>query len=104
MLNPYSNPKIEQEKVFALQISSSSEKIIITNDAAGDALKFKNEITLNVQIFLNGEYKSNLVIKENFMYDNNSNTFELKTYENEIKNNLTETAVNKLLFRLVNNL
>jgi hypothetical protein len=104
MLNPYNNPKIKEEKSFALKISSSSEKIITTNDAAGDAVKFKNEIILNVQIFLNEKYESNLVIKEDFIYDNNSNTFELKTYENEIKNNLTEAAVEKIIFKLVNNL
>ena len=104
ILNPYKNPKIEQEKNFALNISSSSEKIITTKDAAGDAVKFKNEITVNVQVFLNGEFKSNFVIKEDFTYDNNSNTSELRTYENRIKNNLAETIVDKILFKLVNNL
>jgi hypothetical protein len=104
MLNPYNNPKIEEEKDFELKISSNSEKIITVKDTSGDATKFKNEITVNVQVFLNGEYKSNLVIKEDFVYDNNSNTFELKTYENEIKNNLAEAVINKLLFKLVNNL
>ena len=104
MLNPYKNPKIEEKKNFALNISSSSEKIITTKDAAGDAVKFKNEITVNVQVFLNGEFKSNFVIKEDFIYDNNSNTSELRTYENEIKNNLAEGAVDKMLFKLINNL
>ena len=104
MLNPYNNPKIKKEKDFELKISSSSEKIITTKDTSGDATKFKNEITVNVQVFLNGKYKSNLVIKEEFIYDNNSNTFELKTYENEIKNNLAEAVVDKILFKLVNNL
>ena len=64
MLNPYKNPKIKEEKNFALNISSSSGKIITTKDAAGDAVKFKNEITLDVQVFLNGKFKSNFVIKE----------------------------------------
>ena len=104
MLNPYNNPKIKEEKDFGLKISSSSEKIITLKDAAGDATKFKNEITVSVQVFLNGEYKSKLVIKEDFIYDNNSNTFVLKTYENEIKNNLAEAVVDKILFKLVNNL
>ena len=104
MLNPYNNPKIKEEKDFELKISSSSEKIITTKDTSGDATKFKNEITVNVQVFLNGKYKSNLVIKEDFIYDNNSNTFELKTYENEIKNNLAEAVVDKILFKLANNL
>ena len=104
LLNPYKNPKIKEDKNFVLNISSDSEKIITTKDAAGDAVKFKNEITVNVQVFLNKEFKSNFVIKEDFTYDNNSNTSELRTYENQIKNNLTETIVDKILFKLVNNL
>jgi len=104
LLNPYTNPKIEEEKKFILNISSSSEKIITTKDAAGDAVKFKNEITVRVQVILDGKNASNLVIIEDFIYDNNSDTFELRTYENQIKNNLAEAAVNKILFTLVNNL
>ena len=102
ILNPYNNPKIKKEKDFLLKISSSSEKIITTKDASGDATKFKNEITVNVKVFLNGENKSNLVIKENFIYDNSSNTSELRTYENQIKTNLVYAAVDKILFKLVN--
>ena len=104
LLNPYSNPKIAEEKNLVLNISSSSEKIITTKDAAGDAVKFKNEITVKVQVFLDGKNMSNLVIIEDFEYDNNSNTSELRTYENQIKNNLAEAAVDKILFRLANNL
>ena len=104
LLNSYNNPKIEEEKNFVLNISSSSEKIIMTKDAAGDAIKFKNEIIVKVQVFLDGKNTSNLVIIENFIYDNNSDTFALRTYESEIKDNLTETAVDKLLFKLANNL
>ena len=104
LLNPYTNPKIEEEKKFILNISSNSEKIITTKDAAGDAVKFKNEITVKVQALLNGKNATNLVIIEDFIYDNNSDTFELRTYENQIKNNLAEAAVNKILFKLVNNL
>ena len=104
LLNPYTNPKIEEEKNFVLNISSSSEKIITTKDAAGDAVKFKNEITVNVQVFLNGEFKSNFVIKEDFIYDNNSDTFELRSYENQIKKKLAEAAVKKILFKLINSL
>ena len=104
LLNPYTNPKIEEEKKFILNISSSSEKIITTKNAAGDAVKFKNEITVKVQALLNGKNATNLVIIEDFIYDNNPDTFELRTYENQIKNNLAEAAVNKILFKLVNNL
>ena len=104
LLNPYNNPKSEKEKNFMLNVSSSSEKIITTKNAAGDAVKFKNEITVKVQALLDGKNATNLVIIEDFIYDNNPDTFELRTYENQIKNNLAEAAVNKILFKLVNNL
>ena len=104
LLNPYTNPKIKEEKNFVLNISSSSEKIIITKDAAGNAVKFKNEITVKVQVLSDEGNTKNLVIIEDFIYDNNSDTFELRSYENQIKNNLAEAAVNKILFKLVNNL
>ena len=103
LLSPYTNPKIKEEKNFVLNISSSSEKIITTKDATGDAVKFKNEITVKVQILLDDK-TTNLVIIEDFIYDNNSDTFELRSYENQIKNDLAEAAVNKILFKLVNNL
>tara|TARA_B110000027_G_scaffold115390_1_gene125548 strand:+ start:281 stop:751 length:471 start_codon:yes stop_codon:yes gene_type:complete len=99
-LNRYSNPNIEEGKSFALDISSSSEKIITTKDAAGDAVKFKNEIKVKVQVFMNGQYKSNFDITETFIYDNNSNTSELRAYENQIKNNLAGSVVDKIVNKL----
>ena len=99
-LNRYSNPNIEEGKSFALNISSSSEKIITTKDAAGDAVKFKNEIKVKVQVFMNGQYKSNFDITETFIYDNNSNTSELRAYENQIKNNLAGSVVDKIVNKL----
>jgi len=39
---------------------------------------------------------------ESFNYDNNSDKFNLKRYEREIKNNLTETISEKLIFKLSN--
>tara|TARA_B110000285_G_C14695934_1_gene411212 strand:- start:104 stop:574 length:471 start_codon:yes stop_codon:yes gene_type:complete len=101
ILNRYINPKIVKEKSFSLKISSNSEKIITAKDATGDATQFKNEITLNVQVSENAEYKSKFKITESFIYNNISDTIELRDYENQIKNNLAEAAVNKILFELV---
>ena len=87
-------------KIFELKISSESEKITTTKDAAGNATKFKNEITINVQVSMGGTLKTSFSVTENFIYNNNSNTSELRTYENQIKNNLTEAAVDKIVFKL----
>jgi len=102
ILNNYRNPSItiEEGKDFELKISSESEKITTTKDASGNATKFKNEITINVQVSMGGTPKTNFSVTENFVYNNNSNTSELRSYENQIKNNLTETAVNKIILKL----
>ena len=96
ILKRYSNPDTKGGKSFSLKISSNSEKITTTKDAAGNATKFKNEITVKVRVFQNGQYVSNFKVIENFDYNNNSNTLELRTYESEIKNNLAGAIVDKI--------
>ena len=103
-LNGYTSPSDEIEKNFALEISSDSEKIITAKDASGDATQYKNEITVKVRVFVGTQYKSNFVITEEFIYNNNSDTFELRNYENQIKNNLAGAAVDKIIFKLAKTL
>ena len=103
MLNVYSDTiKLNQgiEKSFVLKISTNSEKITTTNDASGDATKFENEITLKVQVSMDRTIISNFSVTEKFIYNNDSNTSELRSYENQIKNNLTEAAVDKVTIKL----
>ena len=91
---------IKKDKDFTLKISSSLEKLILVKNDAGDATDFKIEITVNIDIFNDTEFKSSIVIVESFNYNNNNNKFELKSYEKEIKNNLANTISEKLIFKL----
>ena len=99
-LNNYVQAK--KEKDFILKISSISEKVIISKNTAGDATSFKNSVSINVEVLMNNKFKSNFIILESFNYNNISNKFDLKKYEEEIKNNLAETASDKLIFKLSN--
>ena len=99
-LNNYTRNK--KDKDFILRTSSTSEKIILAKNTAGDATSFKNTISINVDIVMNNKFKSNFIILESFNYNNISNKFNLKKYEEEIKNNLAETASDKLIFKLSN--
>jgi hypothetical protein len=99
-LNNYAQAK--KDKDFILRISSTSEKIILSKNTAGDATSFKNSISINVEVLMNNKFKSNFIILESFNYNNISNKFNLKKYEEEIKNNLAETASDKLIFKLSN--
>ena len=99
-LNNYAQDK--KEKDFILKISSTSEKVILSKNTAGDATSFKNAISINVDILMNDKFKNNFVILENFNYNNISNKFDLKQLEKDIKNNLAEVASDKLIFKLSN--
>ena len=99
-LNNYTQSK--NDKNFILRTSSTSEKIILAKNTAGDATSFKNTISINVEVLMNNKFKSNFIILESFNYNNISNKFNLKKYEEEIKNNLAETASDKLIFKLSN--
>ncbi|MDC1091192.1 hypothetical protein OAS33_01130 [Candidatus Pelagibacter ubique] len=99
-LNNYA--KTKKNKDFILRISSTSEKITLAKNTAGDATSFKNSISISVEVLMNNKFKSNFTILESFNYNNISNKFNLKKYEKEIKNNLAETASDKLIFKLSN--
>ena len=92
----------KKEKDFILKISSTSEKVIISKNTAGDATSFKNSVSINVEVLMNNKFKSNFIILESFNYNNISNKFDLKQLEKDIKNNLAEVASDKLIFKLSN--
>ena len=87
---------------FILKITSTSEKIILSKNVAGDSTIFKIETIVNIDVFNKEKLKSNFIITESFNYDNNSNKFELKNYEKEIKRNLADIITEKLIFKLAN--
>ena len=99
-LNSYTQGK--KDKDFILKVSSISEKIILAKNTTGDATSFKNTVSINIEVLMNNKFKSNFIILESFNYNNISNKFNLKKYEEEIKDNLAETASDKLIFKLSN--
>ena len=99
-LNNYTLNK--KDKDFKIKISSTSAKTVAAKDTTGDATSFKNTVIINVEISINEKLKNSFVMSENFNYNNNSDKFSLKRYEREIKNNLTETISEKLIFKLSN--
>mgnify|MGYP001171651863 FL=1 len=99
-LNNYTRNK--KDKDFILRISSSSEKIILARNVAGDATSFKNTVSINIKVLMNNKFENNFIITESFNYNNISNKFNLKKYEEEIKNNLADAATDKLIFKLSN--
>ena len=99
-LNNYTINK--KDKNFKIDILTTATKVVSAKNITGDATNFKSTVSVKVDLVMNNKLKSNFIIRESFNYNNNSNKFNLKTYEKNIKNNLTETITEKLIFRLSN--
>ena len=92
----------KKNKNFKVDILSITTKTVSAKDISGDATNFKSTVSIKVDLVMNNKLKNSFIIRESFNYNNNSNKFNLKTYEKNIKNNLTETITEKLIFRLSN--
>jgi hypothetical protein len=92
----------KKNKNFKVDILSVATKAVSAKNISGDATNFKSTVYIKVDLVMNNKLKNNFIIRESFNYNNNSNKFNLKTYEKYIKNNLTETITEKLIFRLSN--
>ena len=94
--------EIKKDRNFSLIISSNTTKLVSARDGSGDPISFQNIVTINVEVLMNNKNKNNLKIVEKFNYNNSGNKFSLKKYEREIKNNLTESVSEKLIYKLSN--
>ena len=92
----------KKNKNFRVDILSNATKAVSAKNVLGDATNFKSTVSIKVNLVMNNRLKNNFIIKESFNYNNSSNKFNLKTYEKDIKNNLTETITEQLIFRLSN--
>ena len=99
-LNNYTLNK--KDKRFILNIASKVDKKVIAKNKSGDPTAFRNTVTINVEVLMGNNSKNKIKITENFTYNNINNKFDLKRYEKEIRNNLAETASEKLIFKLSN--
>ena len=99
-LNNYTLSK--KDKDFIIKVLSTSERLILAKNTSGDPTIFKLKIIVEVETLKNSKLQSNFVIIENFDYNNNSNKFELKRYEKEIKKNLANIISDKLIYKLSN--
>ena len=90
----------EPEYFYDLKINTSENKSILNKNSLGKAISYRMKISLDLDVVENGE----LIMKKNYVnsfdYLNLDKKFELKSYENEIKNDIYNEIVNKILLDL----
>ena len=88
--------------LYELKLLTSENKLILSKDTKGDPLQLGLKINLKIEIY----EKNVMIIKreysEQFNYQNLSKKFELNNYENEIRSNIYNKMVSKILIDLAN--
>ena len=87
-------------KKFILKIGINVNKSITSKNKQGNPEIFSMEINLNLEVLKNNISKSKINFKETFEYNNQSNKFDLKQYENNIQNNLLNKITDDIIKHL----
>ena len=84
---------------FKLILDSKIEKKVASKDKKGNPKMF--DLVVNVKIdVIGGDIKESKIFSESINYDNSENKFNLKRYEESLKENLTEKIIENLLLYL----
>ena len=84
---------------FKLILDSKIEKKVASKDKKGNPKMF--DLVVNVKIdVIGGDIKESKIFSESINYDNSENKFNLKRYEESLKENLTEKIIENFLIYL----
>ena len=98
-LNIYKNA--ENKSIFySVEINSDQKKNVISKDAKGDPKILEMQITVDLTILENNKIKNKKNFKESFTYNNSTNKFDLKRYEENIEDNLIKKIITKITLDL----
>ena len=98
------NYSYEKDNIFLyeLKLLTSENKLILSKDTKGDPLLLGLKINLKIEVY----EKDKLIVKkeynEQFNYQNLSKKFELNSYESEIRSNIYDKMISKILIDLTN--
>ena len=97
-LNIYTN--LNSSKKIGLEINSNRIINISSKDTLGNPKKFDMEIIVTLIKSQKGKANEEVKFSESFKYNNTSNKFDLKKYEKNIQQNLTNKIFQEILLYL----
>ena len=87
---------------YELKLLTSENKLILSKNTKGDPLLLGLKINLKIEIYEKDIMISKKEYSEQFNYQNLSKKFELNSYESEIRSNIYNKMVSKILIDLTN--
>ena len=87
---------------YELKLLSSENKLVISKDTKGDPLLLGLKINLKIEVYEKNKLITKKEYDEQFNYQNLSKKFELNSYESEIRSNIYNKMISKILIDLAN--
>ena len=84
-------------KTFNLNINSLSTKTTIAKDKKGNPTQFSIELSITLEITDGLDNKVDRIFSESNTYDNNDNKFDLRKYEDNLIENMTEKLFSEII-------
>jgi len=100
-LNNYSYKK-NNLFLYELKLLTSENKLVLSKDTKGDPLLLGLKINLKIEVYEKDKLVTKKEYNEQFNYQNLSKKFELNSYESEIRLNIYDKMISKILIDLVN--
>jgi hypothetical protein len=88
--------------LYELKLLTSENKLILSKDTKGDPLLLGLKINLKIEVYEKDKLITKKEYNEQFNYQNLSKKFELNSYESEIRSNIYDKMISKILIDLVN--
>ena len=98
------NYSYEKDKIFLyeLKLLTFENKLVLSKDTKGDPLLLGLKINLKIEVYEKDILITKKEYSEQFNYQNLSKKFELNSYESEIRSNIYNKMVSKILIDLTN--
>ena len=88
--------------LYELKLLTSENKLILSKDTKGDPLLLGLKINLKIEVYEKDKLITKKEYNEQFNYQNLSKKFELNSYESEIRLNIYDKIISKILIDLAN--
>ncbi len=88
--------------LYELKLLTFENKLVLSKDTKGDPLLLGLKINLKIEVYEEGKLIAKKEYNEQFNYQNLSKKFELKSYESEIRLNIYDKMISKILIDLAN--
>tara|TARA_B100000674_G_scaffold382588_1_gene325522 strand:+ start:91 stop:543 length:453 start_codon:yes stop_codon:yes gene_type:complete len=98
------NYSYEKDKIFLyeLKLLTFENKLVLSKDTKGDPLLLGLKINLKIEVYEKDKLIAKKEYNEQFNYQNLSKKFELNSYENDIRSNIYDKMITKILIDLTN--